>query len=54
MDPIFFAKIRIIIFIAIKNRKKNIKRLHFLSLLRQKRIYFTVKVIIRNIIVTRL
>ena len=32
MDPIFFAKIRIIIIITMKNGGKNIKHLHFLSL----------------------
>lgn len=32
MDPIFFAKIRIIIIITMKKAGKNIKRLHFLSL----------------------
>lgn len=29
MDPIFFAKIRIIIIITMKNGGKNIKHLHF-------------------------
>ena len=32
MDPIFFAKIRIIIIMAMKKDRKNIKHLHFLSL----------------------
>ncbi len=31
MDPIFFAKIRIIIIITMKNGGKNIKHLHFLA-----------------------
>ena len=35
-----------------KNGGKNIKYLHFLSLWCQKRTYFAVKVIIRNIPVT--
>lgn len=34
--------------------EKNIKHLHFLSLWRQKRTYCAVKVIIRNVVVTRL
>lgn len=54
MDPIFFAKIRIIIIITMKKAGKNIKHLHFLSLWRQKRTYFTIKVIIRNIAVTQM
>lgn len=52
MDSIFFAKIRIIIIITMKNGGKNIKHLHFLSLWCQKRTYFAIKVIIRNIAVT--
>lgn len=40
-------------FYSHKKSQKNIKRLHFLSFLRQKRTYFTVKIIICNIIVTR-
>lgn len=54
MDPIFFAKIRIIIIITMKNGGKNIKHLHFLSLWRQKRTYCAVKVIIRNIAVIQM
>ena len=54
MDPIFFAKIRIIIIITMKNGGKNIKHLHFLLLWCQKRTYCAVKVIIRNIAVTQM